>query len=93
MPIAASTDSSARRPWFRARGGKVGIALRELGPGLRDGEGVAELMGDEAGESRQPATLVLLLADVAEQQHRAAAGNRGALDVDDHVAARTSGCA
>ena len=88
MPIAASTDSSARIAMVRSPWRDPGVTLDQLGAGLRDRERVAKLVRHEAGEARQPAALVLLLADVPQQKHGPAARNRRALDVDEHVASR-----
>ena len=91
MPIAASTDSRARERVTRGTRRERRVALGELDARLCHGERVAQLVRDEAREPRQPATLVLLLADVAQEEHRAATRDRRALDVDEHVASRTSG--
>src|SRR5918999_123729 len=45
------------------------IAQGELGTGLGHGERVAQLVRDEAREARQTPTLLLLLADIAHQEH------------------------
>ena len=64
------------------------IAHAELDAGLRHRERVPQLVGHVAGESRESAALVLLPADVAQQQHAAATGDRRALDIEQEVAAR-----
>ena len=87
MPIAASTDSSARSPMVATRGGQVADRAGRARswpwrpPGGCGARGATKLANRDRRRRSSSS-----LPTSREQQHRAPAGNRRALHVDDHVA-------